>query len=51
MLVALGVGLFGRAFAGEQPLDRVGGLIQRVTIAIGWGWLTALAIHLLRRRT
>jgi hypothetical protein len=27
----------------------VGGLLQRLTIVIGWTWLTALALHLLRQ--
>ncbi len=50
LLVALGVGMFGRGFGGAEPLARVGGLVQRLTITIGWGWLMALAVHLLRRR-
>jgi len=28
-------------------LARIGGLLQRMTIALGWGWLTLTAIHLL----
>lgn len=50
MMVVGGVGLFGQAFAGREPLARVGGLIQRLTICLGWGWLAVLAVHLLRRR-
>jgi hypothetical protein len=34
----------------QPPLiPPVGGLLQRLTIIIGWTWLTALALHLLRR--
>ena len=28
-------------------LPPVGGLLQRLTIVVGWAWLTALALHLL----
>jgi len=28
-----------------------GGLIQRLTIVIGWGWLALVAVHLLRSGT
>ena len=37
-----------RAFDGATGLVDIGGLIQRVTIVIGWGWLMLLAVHLLR---
>jgi hypothetical protein len=35
----------------QQPplIAPIGGLLQRVTLVIGWIWLTALALHLLRR--
>jgi hypothetical protein len=45
-----GVGLFGRGFRNASGLVNVAGLIQRLTIVIGWGWRTLLAVHLLRRR-
>jgi Protein of unknown function (DUF998) len=42
--------LAGMALAQPDPLiPPVGGLLQRLTIIIGWTWLTALALHLLRR--
>ena len=50
VLVVTGIPLFGRAFDGAKGLVDIGGLIQRVTIAIGWGWLMLLAVHLLRGR-
>jgi hypothetical protein len=42
-LVASGVVLFGRGFAGSARLAPVAGLIQRLTIVLGWGWLARLA--------
>jgi hypothetical protein len=51
VLVVSGVGLFGRGFGKAKGLVDVAGLIQRLTIVIGWGWLTMLAVHLLRTRT
>jgi len=50
LLVAGGVGLFGRGFGGAKGLVDLAGLIQRGTIVIGWGWLTLAAVHLLRDR-
>jgi len=53
-LLATGIGLFGRGFAraNEVPtaagLASVGGFVQRGTIAVGWGWLSLLAIRALR---
>jgi hypothetical protein len=44
-LVPAGILLFGHALAREDGLGKVAGLIQRLTIAIGWSWLTALALH------
>ena len=41
--------LAGAGFAQNAALMQVGGLLQRVTIAIGWSWITALAVQLLRR--
>jgi hypothetical membrane protein len=45
-LVMIGLFLSGQAFAQVEGLVEIGGLLQRLTIAIGWGWLTLLAIHL-----
>jgi hypothetical protein len=42
--------LTSMALAQPDPLiPPVGGLLQRLTIIIGWTWLAALALHLLRR--
>jgi hypothetical membrane protein len=35
-------------FAQTEGLVDVAGLLQRITIIIGWGWLSLLAVHLLR---
>jgi len=43
MLVASGVVLFGRGFAGSRQLAPVAGVIQRLTIITGWGWVARLA--------
>ncbi|MFD1544114.1 DUF998 domain-containing protein [Nonomuraea guangzhouensis] len=43
VLVVIGFFLSGQAFS---QVDGLGGLLQRLTIAAGWGWLTLLAIHL-----
>src|SRR4051795_7668516 len=48
VLLVGGVGMFGRAFSNEGLVE-VGGMIQRLTVVIGWGWLSALAVRLLRR--
>jgi hypothetical membrane protein len=41
--------LTGVTFRGLLPaLAPVGGLLQRVTLVIGFGWLAALAVHLIR---
>jgi hypothetical protein len=45
MLVALG--LTNAAFSQAPGLVDFGGLLQRITISIGFAWLTALAIHAL----
>jgi hypothetical protein len=47
-LVTSGVGLFGRGFDNAKGLVDVAGAIQRLTILIGWGWLSALAVRVLR---
>jgi Protein of unknown function (DUF998) len=40
--------LAGAGFGQNAVLMSVGGLLQRVTIVIGWTWLAALAVHWLR---
>jgi hypothetical protein len=51
----VGAAAFGAAFgeanhtATPSALGRRGGLAQRVTIVLGWGWLTALSIRVARR--
>ena len=37
--------LFGRAFGGVQGLAGKSGILQRISIASGFGWLTALSIR------
>ena len=48
--VPAGILLFGQALERDarHPLGRRAGLIQRLTIALGWGWLAALATKVLR---
>jgi hypothetical protein len=46
--VPSGLLLFGAAMSKETGVGRVAGLIQRLTIAIGWGWLASMAMHTLR---
>jgi hypothetical protein len=41
-------GLFGAAFGGAPKLVRYGGLFQRISIASGFGWLSALSLRALR---
>ncbi|GAA4978349.1 DUF998 domain-containing protein [Actinopolymorpha pittospori] len=45
-LVVIGFFLFGLGFAQVEGLVEIAGLSQRLTIAVGWGWVTLLAIHL-----
>ncbi|HYT26018.1 MAG TPA: DUF998 domain-containing protein [Actinomycetota bacterium] len=40
--------LASMAFGQAERLVALGGLFQRITITVGWGWLTLLAVHLLR---
>ena len=49
VLVAVGFGLTIAAYNGEGELSRVGGVVQRLTIFVGWTWLTMLAIDQGRR--
>lgn len=41
--------LFGAAFGGNPRLARRGGVFQRLSIATGFGWLSALSLRALRR--
>jgi hypothetical protein len=43
----VGFVLFARGFAGASRLMSIAGLLQRLTITIGWLWASLLAIHLL----
>src|SRR5215831_11242694 len=40
---------FPRPFPQTEGLSSLGGLFQRIAAVCGWGWLTALAIHLLMK--
>jgi len=40
--------LFGAAFGGSPRLVRGGGFFQRISIATGFGWLSALSLRALR---
>jgi hypothetical protein len=40
--------LFGAAFGGKKNLAGTGGIYQRMSIAIGFGWLSALSLRTLR---
>jgi hypothetical protein len=46
VLFPIGFVLFVAAFTQAKGLVEVGGLIQRLTVTVGWAWLTLLAIHL-----
>ncbi len=39
--------MFGRAFGDEPRLSGKGGVFQRLSIACGCGWLTALSLRAL----
>lgn len=47
ILFGVGFVLFARGFAGAGNLAPIGGLLQRLTIAIGWFWISLVAAHLL----
>ena len=47
ILFGVGFILFAQAFAGAGKLTKVSGLLQRMTIAIGWIWIALVAAHLL----
>lgn len=42
---------FPRAFPRTEGLGEFGGLFQRIAVVCGWGWLTALAVYLLVKRS
>lgn len=48
ILFPVGIVLASAGFSQDQGLVTFGGLLQRVTVTIGWTWLTLLAIHLLK---
>jgi len=50
ILFPIGIVLASAAFAQTQSLVTFGGLIQRVTVTLGWTWLSLLAIHLLNKK-
>jgi uncharacterized protein DUF998 len=43
-------GLFGAAFGGAPRLAGRGGVFQRISITVGFGWLSALSLRTLRWR-
>ncbi|HEX5823729.1 MAG TPA: DUF998 domain-containing protein [Candidatus Limnocylindrales bacterium] len=51
LLSAVGFGLTIVGFNATTDLSRVGGLIQRLTVVIGWTWLTLLALRIRRPTT
>jgi hypothetical protein len=50
-LFPAGIVLASMAFSQNVELVAFGGLIQRVTITLGWTWITLLAAHVLRTGT
>jgi hypothetical protein len=51
LLFPTGIILSSAAFAQTESLVAFGGLIQRVTVTLGWTWLTLLALHVLKTLT
>jgi hypothetical protein len=47
VLFGIGFILFARGFARAGRLASIRGLLQRITIAIGWIWLSLVAAHLM----
>ena len=47
ILFGIGFVIFARGFSGSGKLAGIAGLLQRLTIAIGWIWLALVALHLL----
>ncbi len=48
VVFAVGFILASAGFNQAETLIDVAGLLQRIAIAVGWGWLALLAVHLLR---
>jgi hypothetical protein len=48
VVFAVGFVLSSMAFNQVEQLVAYGGLFQRATVTVGWGWQTLLAVHLLR---
>jgi hypothetical protein len=48
VVFAVGFVLSSMAFNQVEPLVAFGGLLQRATVTVGWGWQTLLAVHLLQ---
>ncbi|WP_433414181.1 DUF998 domain-containing protein [Microtetraspora malaysiensis] len=44
-LVVIGFFLSGQAFSQTEGLVEIGGLLQRLTITVGWAWLALLAVR------
>ena len=40
--------VYGATAGGAGGLDSVGGLLQRIVVAVGWCWLTLIAVHFMR---
>lgn len=51
ILFPVGIVLASAAFSQNPSLVAFGGLLQRMTVTIGWTWLTLLAVHLLKPLT
>lgn len=49
VVFVIGFFLASVGFSQDPTLMPVGGLLQRLTLVVGWCWVTALALHLLRR--
>lgn len=47
ILFGIGFALFARGFVSVGKLPHVAGLLQRLTIAIGWLWVASVAAHFL----
>jgi hypothetical protein len=48
ILFPIGIVLASAGFSQAEGLVAFGGLVQRLTVTIGWTWLTLLAVYLLR---
>jgi hypothetical protein len=48
VIFVVGFVLASAGFNQAESLVDVAGLLQRLTIIVGWGWITLLALHLLR---